>query len=68
LGTLLSRHSFDYHFIRKQKGGRTVIELDQKHPTPEIIDRAQNARLFAKSRQTLVIPDRFEQSATPPNR
>src|SRR5690242_12863409 len=58
---------FDDYFIRKQESGRAVVELHEQHAAPEIIDRAQNARLFAKSAQPLMITYRLEQSTAPPD-
>src|SRR5262249_3479913 len=57
----------DDDLVRKQEGGRAILELHQQHTTPQIINRAQNARLFAKPRQTLAVPDGLKKLASPPN-
>ncbi len=47
-------------FIREQKGCSSIFELDQKHMAVQIINFAQNARFFAKSAATLMIPHRSQ--------
>ncbi len=46
---------FDDYFVRKQERSGTVVKLNQKHAPVEIIDLAQDARLFAEATATFVV-------------
>jgi hypothetical protein len=58
---------FDYDLIREEKSGGSIIELNEKHLTVQIVDLAQDAWLFAESAAALVISHRSQQPAIPPH-
>jgi hypothetical protein len=50
--------------VRENKGSGAVVELNQEHQPIQVIYFAQDPRLFAEMRTTLVISDRPQKPAT----
>ena len=46
---------FDDYFVREQEGGRTVVKLHEQHVSFQVVDLAQNFRLFTEARAALMI-------------
>src|SRR5262249_16195256 len=57
---------FDDYFVREQEGGCTVVKLHEQHVSFQIIDLAQNFRLFTEPGAALMVAYGSQHPTIPP--